>query len=455
MTIWKKNFLYTIFIIMLTVTVSMGVLYVYMPIYYQHKQEKLADKSVEKLKIRYNNKPLAYILEDLKKSTISPNSTVYNYVLEDEKKEILYQTIDPSMIIKSDDQDTTVVVEWANDAAIFKSFVDDKDNLYTLTAYIFNDEITNASQVLLDLYPYILILAFIIGIFSAYVYSINSSKRIRKLAEVTTYMLTIDSNYYCEIRGNDEISSLAQNINHLNQTLVRTIEELKVEVNKREESEQYKAYFFQSAAHELKTPVTIMSGIIEGMLLNVGRYKDRDKYLEICQQLLTNQTELILKLSDVYRVDTPLTSENTNEIFPLNELIDNQLPHIRLIGETTCVQVMSKLEPYNITANYESIILVISNILTNAIQYSDPDTLVNVTLSKGLLTVENQCTPLSDSDLINIFKPFYRPDYSRNKKDGGTGLGLYIVGLILETYEYRYSFYPTNHSMIFEIDFKK
>ena len=64
-----------------------------------------------------------------------------------------------------------------------------------------------------------------------------------------------------------------------------------------------------------------------------------------------------------------------------------------------------------------------------------------VRLEDGVLIVENEAERvLDESQIQQIFQPFYRPDYSRNRKDGGTGLGLFIVQQILEKHHLTYRF---------------
>ena len=84
----------------------------------------------------------------------------------------------------------------------------------------------------------------------------------------------------------------------------------------------------------------------------------------------------------------------------------------------------------------------LSNILANAVAYTAPDKAISVYTSERKLVIENECEPISAEQLKRIFEPFYRPDYARNRNDGGNGLGLYIVASILDSLNYSYSFFP-------------
>src|SRR5699024_8299735 len=101
--------------------------------------------------------------------------------------------------------------------------------------------------------------------------------------------------------------------------------------------------------------------------------------------------------------------------------------------------------------NKESLEKVLSNILSNAIHYTAPNKRIRIKISENEINIENECEPLSDDVLSQIFKAFYRPDFSRNKKDGGTGLGLYIVQDILTEASIPFTFTQSELGMKFVI----
>ncbi len=100
---------------------------------------------------------------------------------------------------------------------------------------------------------------------------------------------------------------------------------------------------------------------------------------------------------------------------------------------------------------------VIDNILCNAIFYSpegaNVDILMNKTYEQIVLTIENSGTSIPEESFEHLFEAFYRVEQSRNRSTGGSGLGLYLVKLILDKYNTKYLIENTNNGVKFTIIF--
>ena len=84
----------------------------------------------------------------------------------------------------------------------------------------------------------------------------------------------------------------------------------------------------------------------------------------------------------------------------------------------------------------------VSNVLANAVAYTEAGKTVSVYIEGHNLVVENECSPIPASEIRRLFEPFYRPDFSRSRESGGNGLGLYIVDTLLTSINIPYSFVP-------------
>lgn len=97
----------------------------------------------------------------------------------------------------------------------------------------------------------------------------------------------------------------------------------------------------------------------------------------------------------------------------------------------------------------------LSNILSNAVQYTVPGGRLAVYCRGRNLFVENECKPIPKDQIPRLYEPFYRPDESRNRDSGGNGLGLYITDTVLHLLALNYSFEPMTvpDGMRFTINF--
>ena len=87
---------------------------------------------------------------------------------------------------------------------------------------------------------------------------------------------------------------------------------------------------------------------------------------------------------------------------------------------------------------------ILSNLLSNAVSYTKPGGRVSVILDADRVLIENECAPIPKEALSRLFEPFYRPDFARDRKDGGNGLGLYIVDTLSKSMGLSYVFEPMN-----------
>jgi len=217
------------------------------------------------------------------------------------------------------------------------------------------------------------------------------------------------------------------------------MEALRLENEKVAESEREKAEFLRMTSHELKTPITSMMGMIDGMIYGVGDFKDRDKYLQKCREILEEQSGLVQSILAISKLE--MTMETEREIFSLKELLEANISTYKVLADLKHYQFNVQLSETKVRGNKTYLLKAIKNLIDNAFHYTVEGGEILVRLEDGVLIVENEAERvLDDSQIQQIFQPFYRPDYSRNRKDGGTGLGLFIVQQILEKHHLAYRF---------------
>ncbi|WAW15788.1 sensor histidine kinase [Peptostreptococcus equinus] len=238
--------------------------------------------------------------------------------------------------------------------------------------------------------------------------------------------------------------------------LVAIIEKEKHQLSRKKE-------FIGAISHELKTPITVISGQLEGMMYGVGKFKNRDYYIKKCYDDAQDLSYLVEQMLEISKKELFEDNSDLSEL-NINELVEKVIAKHRFLYERKEQKVKIHIKNSStIYANKQDIITVLSNVISNAIKYSPryENIFINLyeykkTLTGHMikLTIENTGVVLTKEQLLKIFDPLYRVETSRNRKTGGSGIGLYFVSNILTKYNFKYKMYCGENSTIFSVDFE-
>ena len=270
--------------------------------------------------------------------------------------------------------------------------------------------------------------------------SVLCSLVIERISASTERMMKLDRAAACAVHSKDEIGLLARNVNNMYSNLLSTIEHLEQEKDRVSEMERAKVDFLRAASHELKTPVTALNATLENMILGVGKYQDYATYLPECKDIVERLSKMIHEILETSKLNG-ITEQPTT--VDLSELLEELCEPYQLIAAAHNISFFLDLpETFTVTLPVSSFGKAVSNVLANAVAYTEAGKTVAVFMDGRSLMVENECAPIQSSEIPRLFEPFYRPDFSRNRESGGNGLGLYIVDAILTAINISYSFVP-------------
>lgn len=235
------------------------------------------------------------------------------------------------------------------------------------------------------------------------------------------------------------IEQVADNLDHLEQ--VKTYKELMpfIEViHKQHEdilkSSRMRQEFTANVSHELKTPLTSISGYSE--LIENGMVKDEDT-LRFAGEIHRNAKRLILLINDILKLselDSNKEFKLVLENVDLYELASNCVVMLEPIAKDRNVTLHLSGDKTVVHANKDMLEEVIYNLCDNAIRYNKENGNVWIEVANGF-SVRDDGIGISKGNQERIFERFYRVDKSRSKKTGGTGLGLAIVKHIVELHK--------------------
>lgn len=288
--------------------------------------------------------------------------------------------------------------------------------------------------------PVSILCSLVISVMCSLLFSKAIVAPIERISASTERMMKLDRAAACAVHSKDEIGLLAQNVNNMYSNLLSTIEHLEQEKDRVSEMERAKVDFLRAASHELKTPVTALNATLENMILGVGKYQDYATYLPECKDIVERLSKMIHEFLETSRRNG-ITEQPTT--VDLTELLEELCEPYQLIAAAHNISFFLDLpETFTVTLPVSSFSKAVSNVLANAVAYTEAGKTVAVFMDGRSLVVENECAPIQSSEIPRLFEPFYRPDFSRNRESGGNGLGLYIVDELLNAINISYSFVP-------------
>ena len=305
----------------------------------------------------------------------------------------------------------------------------------------------------------ILILSFL----SAFFFSRYMARPIVRISKIAAGIADLDFSWYCPDERADEIGVLSKSINNLSDELNAALSSLQQhnavlenEISLEKERERKRMLFFAAVSHELKTPVAIVIGQLEGMRNSVGVYKDRDKYLTRAAEILERLNTFIKEVLSISYIDIERAADAR---VSLSALLGAAAADCHTLADTRGVHLQTNIDDGLHTRGTSMLLQkAFVNIIENAVQYTRAYGLVSVCLrqdnSSVVCTVTNSPAHIGEEHLPHVFEAFYRAAPASGG-DGahGSGLGLYMTKMILESHNAPHSIANSAGGVVFTASF--
>ncbi len=275
---------------------------------------------------------------------------------------------------------------------------------------------------------------------------------ISELNDIAKNMANLDFSHKYEITGaDDEINNLGKSINAMSDKLEKTIKqlrntniELEKDIEEKSQIDEMRKSFISDVSHELKTPIALIQGYSEGLLENVNSDEENRKfYAEVILDETNKMDRLVKQLLELMKLEYG-KREFQDKKFNIVELEKEVVRKSQVMLEEKQAEIKIKtLDEINVFADDFYIEQVISNYLTNAIKhvkeinaekYIQIENVVDVEKNKVRVKVFNTGENIKEENIARIWNRFYKVDESRNRADGGTGIGLSFVRAIMSNY---------------------
>lgn len=292
--------------------------------------------------------------------------------------------------------------------------------------------------------PYSLSISIIFSALVALIYARQIKNNVTEIKDITDKMMVLDKTARLKITSADEISQLKEQINGLYFTLLETIDDMEEKNAEIIRLEKVKADFFKGASHELKTPLASLKIILENMAYNIGKYKDRDYYINESLKLVDDLSENISQILTVSSLDK---LKKDGEVLEIKGIVEEEINKYRLLAREKNLTIKNNLADEKIFIGRSALKIIVSNLLSNAVKYSKVCGTINIGVEGKDFYVANSFDDESSLDMEKLFQV----KFDINKKNS-SGLGLYIVGSLLNNYNIAYDANVSKGEFIFKIN---
>lgn len=266
--------------------------------------------------------------------------------------------------------------------------------------------------------------AIIIGIMMSFVFANYQTRRINKLRKATHKISEGDFDVKLPVESRDEFDDLMKDFNNMAHSLRESEREV-------ERQENVRRQFMMDVAHEMRTPLTTMNGLLDGLKYNMVPESRRGRSLE----LISSETQRLIRL----------VNENLDyEKIRSNQIVLVQHRFAGIGAIQTVVEQMQELakvknntlryecdKDFSVYADYDRFVQILVNITKNANQFTDNGEIVVKAWNEGkkaIVEISDTGIGINENEIKEIWERFYKADVSRKStKYGESGLGLAIV----------------------------
>lgn len=279
--------------------------------------------------------------------------------------------------------------------------------------------------------------AFILATAAALILSMLFSyffvKRVNRLSRAAQKVAQGDYDIYIAHSNRDEIDRLSADFN----TMIKALKEWRKEVLHLEERRKT---FMQDVAHEMRTPLTTINGLLEGLEYGVFDEKQELRSIQLMRKETTRLVRLVNENLDYENIQSNRIVLKKNK-FPLLEALEEVKEQLASTakGSNNEIIIEEVLEDIVVYADFDRFKQIIVNLLKNALQFTQDGEIriaAKQTKQTTEISVSDTGVGMTEEEMEDIWDRYYKADPSRkNTKYGESGLGLAIVKQLVEIHD--------------------
>ena len=332
---------------------------------------------------------------------------------------------------------TTSGIE-ANYSMLFLLTTEDKNYVMTLIPVV-NPKVGDILPVVLGSLPMVLVVLLLAVLIASALYSkflvdpvmelVNHTRNLKDRSPIDYYPL--------QVKGKDELVELAASLNELQERISRQYSAL-------EDQSKTQRVLLRAGSHQLKTPVAASLLLVEGMMGEVGKYKDVKTYLPMLREQLLSMQQIISAFLDMNR-PLPLEARTVN----LREVVEHSLTKTKTLFDEKGIEIQNETQPLqrNLPELFD---WILSILVENALLHTSEKQSLKIWNEGDKLYLNNTGSQIAKEDLPHLFTPFVKGESS-----SGHGLGLYLASYYAKALGWELDIENTPSGVLVSLEFSK
>lgn len=268
------------------------------------------------------------------------------------------------------------------------------------------------------------IISSVVALVLSYFFASFQVKRINRMRKATKEITSGNFSVKLEVHDKDEFDDLAEDFNKMAESL----EESRIEIDRQEDRRRQ---FMADASHEMRTPLTTINGLLEGLQYDAIPEDQKANAIRLMQNETSRLIRLVNENLDYEKIRTNqinIVVKKFNATEALQNIVTQLAAKAEAAGNQLILETQSEIDVY---ADYDRFVQIVVNIVQNAIQFTT-DGKITIAIEKGyletIIKISDTGIGMSEEQIQNIWDRYYKVDPSRkNTKYGESGLGLPIV----------------------------
>lgn len=420
-----------------------------------NKLYEISEKSNFDAEIYTKNGKILYTTRTAQIMDFFPSNNAPAFIMHEEMRTVAQKQIANGIIIKTaldpfENQEYLICTK-ALEENVFAEIRIRKETILT-AAETANEFITIVAAI-----------CFLLSLVWVFVFARNFSLPIIEMNDITKDMSNLNFSRRLNTVRCDEIGELSNSINEMSDSLSSALGELKSanlklkgEIELERQLDSMRRGFIANVSHELKTPISIISGYAEGLKLNINN-QAKEEYCNTIIDESMRMSQLVSGILELSKYESGQICANM-QIFDIKEVADSLLKRITNGAKITAnCSLPSPLFVYGDPVQLEQ---VLKSYIENAVSHTDENGRIEIILKETenddlRIIVYNSGSHINEEIMPCIWQSFYRGDNSHKREENRFGLGLSIVSAIMKMHNKSYGVYNTETGVCFYFDCQK